>query len=186
MKALGIDGHLGQWLGSFLVNRTQSVKIGDVKSKKVTIQSGVPQKSVLGPIMFLIFIADIRISSDADAYIYVDDSKISKKIQNENDVEIFQSCLNDYYRWAALNNMKFNDSKFVSLRYGKNMELKYDTKYFTSDMNLPIDELDTHKDLGILMSSDGSFKIHIENIIKKSERKSDGYVDHSMIEVRSL
>ena len=137
----------------------------------MTIKSGITQGSVLGPIMFLIFIADIGISSDADAYIYVDDSKISKKVQNENDVAIFQSCLNDYYRWAAVNNMKFNDSKFVSLRYGKNMDLKYDTIYFTNDMNLPIDELDSHKDLGVLMSSDGSFRTHIENIIKRSERK---------------
>ena len=51
------------------------------------------------------------------------------------------------------------------------MELKYDTIYFTNDMNLPIDELDSHKDLGVLMSSDGSFRIHIENIIKKVRKK---------------
>ena len=59
LKAMGVSGPLGQWLGSFLLERTQSFKIRNTLSDKETIISGVPQGSLLGPVMFLIFITDI-------------------------------------------------------------------------------------------------------------------------------
>ena len=59
LRALGVCGHLGQWLGSFLLERTQSLKIGDTISEKEKMVSGVPYGRVIGPIMFIIFISDI-------------------------------------------------------------------------------------------------------------------------------
>ena len=56
LKAMGVCGHLDQWLGSFLLERTQSVKIGDTISEKEKIVSGVPQGSILGSVIFIIFI----------------------------------------------------------------------------------------------------------------------------------
>ena len=87
MKALGIDGNLGKWLGSFLLKRTQSVKVEDKVSSRATVISGVPQGSVLAPRMFLMYISDMF--ADANIFIYVDDSKVSRRVQNEDDVEVF-------------------------------------------------------------------------------------------------
>ena len=56
LKAMVVCGHLDQWLGSFLLERTKSVKIGDTISEKEKIVSCVPQGRVLGPLMFIIFI----------------------------------------------------------------------------------------------------------------------------------
>merc|ERR1712240_945661 len=56
MRALGIGGNMGKWCGSFLLERSQQVKIGDKLSGEIIIQSGVLQGLVLGPIMFLIFV----------------------------------------------------------------------------------------------------------------------------------
>ena len=79
--------------------------------------------------------------------------------------------------------MKFNEGKFVILRYEKDCDLKDDTVYFTDDMNFLIDVLESYKDLGITMSSDASFGVHIENTIQKIRKKLGGFIEASTIEV---
>ena len=64
--------------------------------------------------------------------------------------------------------MLYNEAKFVLMRYGKNQSLKDDYIYFTEEMNLPIDDKESQKDLGINMSCNGNFDYHIDTIIKKS------------------
>ena len=80
MRALGIGGNMGKWCGSFLLERSQQVKIGDKLSGEIIIQSGVPQESVLGPIMFLIFVQNMGVKAQAKGFIYVDDAKVAKKV----------------------------------------------------------------------------------------------------------
>ena len=116
LKAMGVCGHLDQWLGSFLLERTQSVKIGDTTSEKEKIVSSLPQGSVLCPVMFIIFISDIQTNSNAMSYIYVDDSKVAMNVSNEEQVNNFQEELNIFYSWAKRNKMKFNEGKIVALR----------------------------------------------------------------------
>ena len=116
LKAMGVCGHLDQWLGSFLLERTQSVKIGDTISEEEKIVSSVPQGSVLCPVMFIIFISDIQTNSNAMSYIYVDDSKVAMNVSNEEQVNNFQEELNIFYSWAKRNKMKFNEGKIVTLR----------------------------------------------------------------------
>ena len=143
VKNMGISGNLGMWISTFLMGRTQSVKIDGIVSEKIEILSGVPQGSVLGPILFLIYIADIGSKSKSKAYIYVDDSKVLSSIRGEEDVEFFQNDLENYYYWAKSNNMSFNDTKFVVLRYGKDASIKENTSYFTDGMGWIIEERDT-------------------------------------------
>ena len=80
IKALGFEAKIGEWISTFLIERTQSVKIDGTLSEAKMIWSGVPQGSVLGPILFLIFIADIGMASNAVSWIYVDDSKVSMDV----------------------------------------------------------------------------------------------------------
>ena len=112
---LGFKANIGNWLSTFLIERTQSVKVDGIISEPKTIVSGVPQGSVLGPVMFLIFIADIGLSSKANSWIYVDDSKVTMPVENEEDVLHFQDEMEEYYSWARHNNMSYNNSKFVAL-----------------------------------------------------------------------
>ena len=101
----------------------------------------------------------------------MDDSKVLGEIKEERDVETFQCDLENYYLWATQNNMSFNDTKFVVLRYGRNTAIKENTSYFTDEMKYVIEEMESHKDLGILMSSDGGFSHHIDELVKKVRKK---------------
>ena len=91
----------------------------------------------------------------ADYPVYVDKSKAKKRVNNEAEVECLQEDLDKIYTWQKENNMEFNEKKFLVLRYGKNKNLKETTEYFTGNMKLIIEEVETCKDLGILMTNDG-------------------------------
>ena len=78
LKQMGLKGRLGMWIQNFLKNRTQQVLIEGKLSSSFTLISGIPQGSVLGPILFLIFISDITEGLSSDVFIYVDDTKASR------------------------------------------------------------------------------------------------------------
>ena len=171
IKKLGISGKLGVWLHSFLSNRTQTVMIKGQKSTSSVLKSGVPQGSVLGPILFLIYISDIGENVAASLKIYVDDSKVKKRIKNETDVEELQSQLEKMYSWETENNMKFNGKKFQVVRYGRNQDLKNETSYFTPEMEEIIERFTSLRDLGIILNEDGTFTDHIDHVCKKVRQK---------------
>ena len=112
---MGIGGNLLNWIESFLKDRFQSVMVNGFLSKPVKVKSGVPQGSVLGPLLFLILISDI----DKDVLhsflsSFADDTRVGKSIKNESDVLKLQEDLENVYNWAAENNMSFNNLKFES------------------------------------------------------------------------
>ena len=164
LKSLGIDGKLGRWIHSFLTGRYQRVVVNGEKSQPAPVLSGVPQGSVIGPILFLIMIGDID-NDVAHAFLssFADDTRVGKSVQNEHDAQLLQQDLNHVYNWATQNNMTFNDTKFEMLRYGRNTELKESTSY-VSNTGSPIQPKASLKDLGVTMSSSGDFKDHIEKV----------------------
>ena len=172
LKALSVTGKLLRWIHSFLSNRKQQVVV-DGKSSKITdVKSGVPQGTVLGPLLFLIYIHDIGNNISAIKKVYVDDTKVKKGVKTEDDVEILQADLDKIYQWAKDNNMTFNGKKFQVMRYGQNEELKNNTLYLTEDANEVIERFETVKDLGVIMSEDATFNEHIEAVAKKVRQKT--------------
>jgi hypothetical protein len=165
LKALGISGKIGRWIHSFLTGRKQSVVVNGTKSPPTDVLSGVPQGSVLGPILFLILIGDIN-QDVAHSFIssFADDTRIGKGVNSAEDAEQLQLDLQQVYQWAISNNMDFNTSKFELLRYGNDQDLKNQTCY-KSNMKTTITEKQSVKDLGILMSNSGEFKDHISKVV---------------------
>ena len=80
---MGITGKIGRWIMNFLLGRGQQVMIKGHKSRRSIQLSGVPQGSVIGPLLFLIFIGDISNGVTANTLVYVDDAKIKQKVINE-------------------------------------------------------------------------------------------------------
>ena len=109
------------------------VLVNGRKSKKSSLVSGVPQGSVLGPILFLVYISDIAEGLKAKTLVYVDDTKVRQQVNTEEDVELMQAELHKLYQWGINNNMEFNAKKFQVIRYGRNTNLKENTEYFVGD-----------------------------------------------------
>ena len=172
IKRLKIKGKLGRWIQNFLTERQQVILVNKVKSKFSKLVSGIPQGSVLGPILFLIYISDIGQDLIANTLVYVDDTKVKQKVTSEKDVEELQQELIKLDNWARENNMEFNKGKFIVLRYGENETLKNETEYFSGDFDEVIERKESLRDLGVQLTDDGGFGEQIEKVCKKARQKS--------------
>ena len=168
---LGISGKLWTWIRAFLSDRSQCVYIEGQKSNMETVISGVPQGSVIGPLLFLIMIRDIDdgIASSSVAS-FADDTRVLSGVSSDLDTLMLQADLNQIYRWAETNNATFNSEKFQCLRYGRNQDLKERTCY-QSDGGSSIKSESSIRDLGVTMSDNGLFSEHIANVTKSANLK---------------
>ena len=163
LKFLGIDGPLGRWIKTFLTKRTQSVVIDGQESSPRPVISGVPQGSVLGPLLFLVLIGDID-KEVAAAFLssFADDTRVGKGISSTADSVKLQSNLNTVYNWSVVNNMLFNSDKFELMRYvNKNSKQTQSETSYVSNDGSAIKEAEHVRDLGVTLSNDATFNQHI-------------------------
>ena len=99
-----------KFLQNYLAHRKQKVILDNISSNILDVKSGVPQGSILGPLLFIIFINDIYDCIDPNTKIsqYADDTKIWRQIHSEHDCEILQTDVNKLKDWCANNKMNFN------------------------------------------------------------------------------
>ena len=111
------NGKIGVCIHNFLSNGQQCAAVNGTTSSEALVRSGVPQGSVLGPLLFLIHISDINYEiADSTVSCFADDTRILIGIKDKEDTQMLQSDLSKLYKWADMNNMKFNANKFELLR----------------------------------------------------------------------
>ena len=121
LKGYKINGPILNWITSFLTDRTQFVKINNSSSNVLSVSSGVPQGSVLGPTLFIYFINDLpTTTSNASMKIFADDTKVYKEIKDEKNVEQLQNAIDSMFDWTQKWLLKFNKDKCKILHLGKN------------------------------------------------------------------
>ena len=160
------------WIYNFLTLRTQQISANGAISPPTPVLSGVPQGTVLGPILFVIMISDLDNSlTRSFASLFADDSRVSAQISNKNDIIEFQNELDDkLYPWAPSNKAVFNGDKFEHIHFGKIMA-EYPNQYTDPD-NKPIKTKTEIKDLGVLISSSLEWTPHIDNVIAQCQRQA--------------
>ena len=104
----GIRGHLLTWLQSFLNDRSQQVVVDGCFSSPCKVSAGVPQGSVLGPTLFLLYINDISEGIHSQIKLFADDCLVYRNVQTSTDQQILQQDLNTLIKWADKWQMKFN------------------------------------------------------------------------------
>ena len=104
----GIRGHLLTWLSSFLTGRRQRVVLRNGVSDWIKVTSGVPQGSILGPLLFLIFVNDLPNIASSTAKLFADDTKLYRQIKNIRNCDILQDDLNEFSAWSKIWLINFN------------------------------------------------------------------------------
>ena len=140
-------------------------------SEKKQMPGGGPQGTLLGMFLFLILINDIDQNVSSKVSLFCDDTRVLGPIDSEEDVEDLQSDLNKIYDWQHDNNMLFNGKKFELLRYGTNVEIKESTSYLTPGYEDIVEVKENLRDLGVIMSDDGTFSNHINQVCSKVKQK---------------
>jgi hypothetical protein len=112
----GIRGTLLQWIRSFLANRTQQVLVEGKSSDTAPVTSGVPQGSVIGPLLFLLYINDLPLQTTSTTRLFADDSFLYRKIRTTEDAKALQEDLDRLQQWERDWLMSFNPSKCEVIR----------------------------------------------------------------------
>ena len=172
LARFGFDKSFVSLLCSYLSDRRQRVNIDGFLSDKLPVASGVPQGSVLGPLLFLIYIDDmIRVPQYSQVYCFADDNKLL--CCGDSVFGNVQKDLNALRLWSHCNGLSFNSSKCYYLHSTPS------TSYSVSIGVDDIERVPCVTDLGIVILSSLKWKHHIQTKLLK-ERRSFGYLKHSV------
>ena len=166
----GVRDNVKRWIESFLSQREQQVILDGVRSDTAEVLSGVPQGTVLGPLLFLCFINDLPESiKSSQAKLFADDSLLFKVIKNDSDRALLQRDLSALEHWEKTWQMSFNPTKCVVLRICTKKKRKIlPTQYQLHGHTLEV--VDASKYLGVTITDDLSWETHVQNVVCKANR----------------
>ena len=153
LHSYGIQGDLVNWVKAFLSERSQQVVVGTGQSRWGSVMSGVPQGSVLGPVLFLVYVNELPSVIQSSAKLFADDTKVYRPIQSANDVKILQDDLIALEKWSDDWLLKFNASKCKVMHCGSsNPKAEYCMTGADGHMS-KLGETVLEKDLGMHISN---------------------------------
>ena len=170
LYAYGIRGKVLAWIRNFLTNRFQRVVINAAMSKAAPVSSGIPQGSVLGPILFLVYVNDLPEVVSNKVKLFADDTKMYQEVNDSNQKEEMQENLNKIMDWSTKWQLPFNIDKCKVLHLGKNNQ-KYTYKLGSCSNLMTLEQVEEEKDLGIKFDSQLSFRQHVAECVSKANQR---------------
>ena len=169
LKCYGVTGNLLGWFADYLNNRRQRVVVDGVASRWAPVTSGVPQGSILGPVLFVIFINDIfEVTDGTSPALFADDTKVYKDVRSVTDCEKLQQTIDKLDIWTQDNNITFNASKCKVLSVTRKKDpITYPYHLGRNDLS----RVENEKDLGVTISYKLHWETHVNEIVSKANKQ---------------
>ena len=166
LHTYGVPENIVRWIESFLVGRRQRVRVNGSYSGWADVCSGIPQGSVLGPTLFIIYINDLPDDLLNEVYMFADDTKIFGRANDKTDAATIQEDLSTLQAWSDTWLLKFHEGKCKVMSMGKrNREM------FSYSLNdVVLEQVDQEKDLGVVTDSKLKFSSHINEKVNKANK----------------
>ena len=176
----GLTGQTLKWMESYLRGREMRTMVKDAKSEWREVTSGVPQGSVLAPILFLVYINDMPEGVKSYMNLFADDAKLLRHIKDEEDCKILQEDLNKIWRWSRKWQMEFNVDKSQVMEMGGGGRRPVWT--YTVEGGMELRKVQREKDLGVIIQSNIQSDSHIDRIFGETYNviKNVGLAFHYM------
>ena len=165
LRSCGITGCAFNWIRAFLTDRQQQVVVGGSESPWSPVSSGVPQGSVLGPLLFLIFINDMPTVVSSTIKMFADDTKVYRPLGSDDDHENLQRDLDAITEWSDIWQLPFNDSKCKVLHVGS-----YNPEHSYTMRGVPLVKSHVERDLGIQVDTDLKFRKQAASAVAKGSQ----------------
>ena len=170
LKQYGLNNKVLSWIKCYLTNRRHRVRLNNKYSNWEKVTSGIPQGSVLGPLLFLVYINDLPKECEnlSDISLFADDAKLSKLLSSNNDKIMLQQSLNRLKSWADKWLLSLNIIKCIVINIRKGCDDPNDYYIETQTGNKILQCANSTSDLGIIIDNNLNFKSHINSKIKKA------------------
>ena len=148
---------------------------------------GIPQGSVLGPVLFVLFINNLPLNVESDVCMFADNTKLYRNIANQSDIEIIQNDINNLFKWSEKWLLCFHPDKCKVLSITGKRHQPRTTNYtmptYSGSIYVTLESVESEKDIGVTIDSKPNFEKHIQTQVNKANqivgiiRRSFKYLD---------
>lgn len=166
LRTYGVTGRLHAWVEQFLSNRKQRTKVGTDFSPWYPVTSGIPQGSVLGPFLFVVFINDLPdVIENSEIYLFADDVKLFRVTTRKEECALLQEDVDRVAQWSSTSKLKIHPDKCKHMHISSRSHTPL-SRYTVETRQIDLSGME--KDLGVSIDSHLTFDSHINNKISKA------------------
>ena len=185
LESYGVGDPLLSWIQHFLTGRKQRVTVNGQNSKWYDVTSRVSQGSVLGPVLFVIYINTmLEITNAEDIYLFADDTKLDNEISSQEDIYDLQADIDGLYDWTLYSLLGFHPGKCDAMRVSRGVCNHGPCSYNMNEVRLNVTS--EVKDLRVIIDSRLTFEQHIMSKVNKANNTKQKHVKPDDINLKSF